>query len=268
MKLPAHKGKFAVLLVYLAVVFLAPLYTALSYDPEKVSGMIEKFTTEENEQFFRSYIFLLKDQKVDEAYKLLSPEAQQASSRDDLNTVAKEFANITSDITVVGASTNYIKDDSPRTMYQRSYEIVNNDPEKKYMGVSISARDFGQGTKVDGVQTLFGQQSLKENAKFSFPKPYWLLLIALAIPLFVAYTAYRYITKAAEPKWWLLLVILLISVYVTIRADGGFSINFGFNGFMGLSGLWGPWVYFTSLPLGAIFYYFKRKKLEAPISNP
>lgn len=264
MKLPAHKGKFAVLAVYIIVVFLAPIFSAVTYNPEKAIGMFAKFVAEKDDQFFRSYIALLKDQKVDEAYALLSPEAQQASSRDELATVAKEFTNMTDEMTIVGVNINHIDDESPRTIYQMSYEVVNNDPEKKYVGVNISARDQGQGIKIDGVQTFYGATSLKEGAKFNFPKPYWMLLIAVLIPLFVAYTAYRYITKAANPKWWLFLVILLISVYVTIRADGGFSVNFGFNGFMGPAGIWGPWVYFTSVPLGAIFYYFMRKRVESP----
>lgn len=269
MKLTAHKGKFVVLILYIIVVFLAPIYSAVSYNPEKTIGIFAKFVAEKDEQFFRSYIELLKDQKVDDAYALLSPEAQQASSRTEMATVAKEFTNMTDEMSIVGVNINHIDDDSPRTIYQMLYEVVNNDPEKKYVGVNISARDHGQGLRIDGVQTFHGATSLKEGAKFSFPKPYWMLLIALLIPLFVAYTAYRYITKAANPKWWLFLVILLVSVLVTLRADGGFGVHFGFNGFMGPAGIWGPWVYFTSLPLGAIFYYFKRKKVEthAP-SNP
>jgi hypothetical protein len=263
MKLPAHKGKFALLIIYVIVVFLAPFYTAFKYDPLKMVNAISKFVPAKDDQYFRDYFSMLKDQKVDQAYALLSPETQQSVTKADFAKVAKQFSTITTDMKVVGAKINYDQGASPYTTYGMTYEIANNDPVKKYMLVDVAARDLGQGTRIDNLQTYFETQSLTEGGKFAFPKPDWTLIVALLAPLFVVYTAYRYLTKAPNPRWWWLIGILFLSVYVSIRPGSVYGANLGFNGFMGLADLWGPWVYSPFLPLGAILYYFFRKKLES-----
>ncbi len=269
MKLPAHKGKFALLIIYVIVVFLAPLYSIVSYNPEKAVSMFSKFIDEKDDQFFREYMSLLRDQKVDEAFGLLSPEAQQVVTRDSIADGAKEFSTASSEVILVGVNINHINDSSPRTVYRMSYEMPNNHPERKYVGVNISARDQGQGIRIDAIQTFYSEQSIKGGAKFKFPPIDWALFVAILAPLFVAYTAFRYLTKATQPKWLIFLGIILLSVYVTLSADGGFSLNFSVSGFMGPAGLWGPWVFFPVVPIGAIIYYFFRKRLEiSTSSNP
>jgi hypothetical protein len=159
--------------------FLAPFYTAVSYNPAQMINTIAKFVPQKDDQFFRDYIALLKKQDVDQAYALLSPEGQQASTHDALLDVAMQFASTTSDIAVVGADISYAGGASPYTSYQMTCQIANNDPEMTYMLVAIGARDLGQGIKIDGVHVEFRAQSLTDGGKFHFPKPDWSFVVAI-----------------------------------------------------------------------------------------
>ncbi len=262
MKLPAHKGKFAFLVIYVIVTLLLPFYGAATYEPAKVLGMIADFVPEKDDHFFRDYIALLRSQEVDEAYALLSPEAQQVVTKDALRDLAKNFSTLSVDMEVVGVNVSNVRDDSLRTIYEISYEVPNDDPERRFFNVTIGARDLGQGIKIDSVNSVYYAQSLKDQAKFGFPPFGWNAILAVLAPLLVAYTAYRYLTKAVKPSWWVLLMIILVSLHGSIKADGGFSINFAVNGFMGPVGLWGPWAYYPFVPLGAIIYYLIHRRFE------
>jgi hypothetical protein len=259
----ASPGKFVLLTIYVIVVFLAPFYTAFSYDPEKMVSTIAKFIPAKDDQFFRNYVSLLKGQKIDEVYALLSPDTQQSVTKEGLVNVVEQFATVSaSEIVIVGSAINHVLDSPSYTNYLMTYEVPNNDSTKKYMLVEIAARDAGQGIRVEELKTYFGSKSIVEGGKFAFPKPDWTLIVALLAPLFVVYTAYRYLTKSANPRWWWFIGILFLSVYMTVRPGPEYGVSLGLNGFMGLATVWGPWVYSPFLPLGAIVYYFFRKHLE------
>ena len=267
MKLPEHKGKFALIIIYLLFVFVTPFYTAYTSDPEKVSGLIQGFVSEKDNQFFKNYISLLEKQDTEQAYALFSPEAKQAVTQSQLSELATQFANATNDIQILGAITNTVYGNNV-TSYRMTYEIANNDSEKKYLITEIVARDRGDGIKIDGTYMNFSATSVKEGARFAFPKPDITMVLAILAPLFIAYTAFRYFTKASKPKWWPLIGIILLAAFLTIRSDGGFTITFGLYPFLNPAGLWGPWVYVAPIPVGALAYYIFRKKFESPISNP
>lgn len=261
MKIPTHKGKFVLVIVYAVIVFISPFYFAYTYSPVKIAASVDKLASLRDGEFFKNYLSLLKNQKVDEAYSLLSPEAQQSVTPADFTKIVKQFSTVSlSDTKTVGAQINTLIGES--TSYHMTYELANDDSENKYVLVNIAARNLGQGIKIDTLRGSFEGQSIIETAKFSFPAADWKLLVALAAPLFVVYTAYRYLIKASKPRWWWLIGILFLSIYIEVNPGPVYSASFGFNGFMGLANIWGPWVFIPFLPLGAVVYYFLRKRLE------
>lgn len=265
MKIPAHKGKFVLLIIYAIIVFLLPVYYITSFNPAKITKLVSSVVPDNEELLFENFITLLKDQKADQAYELLSPDAQKEITENDMRNLVKKFSTISSEMTAVGSYVQYSKGgESTRVTYTMSYEVLNKDPENKYMRINLIAQDQGQGTKINGVGFSYRSESIKDNPKF--PPIDWKMFAAIFAPLFVVYTAYRYLTKTLNPRWWPFIGILFLSVYLSVVFNGdliSFKTSFGVYGFMGQTGsMWDPWVYLPFIPVGAIIYYFFQRKLE------
>lgn len=256
-----NKGKTIILLIYIISIFCFPLGLLSPSSTTNLVKVVKSFGSPEADTLFRHYIYLLKEKKIQEAYSMVSPEVQKEYSLSSVDELAAYFASTTNQIYIAGIYINVSKGDLQRTDYDITYEIQNNDPKYKYILTQIIARDEGSGIKILTIFVSPQENSVKESGKFDLSRQWWLLLLSIIIPLFVAYTAFRYLIKTKQPKWWLFLIILLLSLYVSF-GNGGFSINVGTYGFMHKAGLWGPWVFMTPIPLGAIYYYFVRKKLE------
>jgi hypothetical protein len=91
------------------------------------------------------------------------------------------------------------------------------------------------------------------------------LVLAVLIPSFIAYTAFRYITKARKPSWIIFLLILFATVYLSISGDQ-IRFIFGIHSFLGEPDPWGSWAFLIPIPLGIIYYSFARKRHETPYS--
>ena len=167
-----------------------------------------------------------------------------------------------SDMKIVGAYTNYMVTPSGTTpnTYDLTYVLLNNNPDRiKYQIIEIETGDVGEVLQVI---------NFKINPISSFPlkfdptfKNIALLLLSILIPLFIAYTAFRYIKKSSKPNPLVVLGVLLVVVYLTIAPDH-YGMSIGFHSFMQRANAWTPWIFNTPIPLGALLYYIFRKKLE------
>lgn len=258
----ANKGKFVVLGLYIVLVFLSPLYLLTPFAQDQLRQLTNSIVSNEADQFFREHISALRDNDIDRAYSMLSPEAQAVTATTSLQELTTYFASTTDSIEFVGGKFNSVTtSDGKVTEYEVHYQIPNNDPVDKFVVVYINAEDVGGGLKVHTVQANKIAQSVQEQGDFSLESQWFPLLLSLLIPLFIVYTAYRYLTKATNPKWILFLIILLLSLSITITGEK-IGANFGLVGFMNKSGMWGPWIFSLPIPLGAIYYYFVFKKKE------
>jgi len=90
------------------------------------------------------------------------------------------------------------------------------------------------------------------------------LFLALAIPLFVIYTAARYLLRATKPNWWIFLTIVLGSLTLQ-HMDGNYRLLVTFGSFSrqgtGLDAA--TIIYLIPIPIGALAYYVYRKRVEA-----
>jgi hypothetical protein len=174
----------------------------------------------------------------------------------------EQFAGITSEPSIVGG--HITENFEPSTKkFDMTYEVKNSDSEYPYMLVQIMAIDRGDGIKINSAQPQYLEESIIEASKFKLPSIDLKFAWAILVPLFVLFTAYSYLRNASKPKWWVFLVIVLGCATISWGVGGKYGIHFGFNGFLGPAGVWGPWIFSTPIPVGTALYWVFRKKLEA-----
>jgi hypothetical protein len=238
-------GKTIVLALYVFIVFISPLYYLTPWGQESFSQLttqvVKALVPDEDKGFFANYISSLQQDSTSEVSKTQG-EAEL----------------------VGGASSFNTSDGKTMKHFDLLYELSHNDPVNKYLILRIAAEDTGNGIQVLGTQTSPQPTAVKDRPFFSLDMMGWLFLVlALLIPLFIVFTAYRYITKESHPKWIFFIVILILSANLTIEGQK-WGVNFGFTGFM-TPALGGTWFFALPVPLGALYYWGSRllKKKKA-----
>jgi hypothetical protein len=252
-------GKFIVLSIYIILVLLLPLPDLAVYFIEKETEFGKSVITKDVDQFFKQYITSLKDKTTDQTYSLLSPEARQHTSTSSLLTFATAFANITDQIERIEG--NMVEKKVPQGYtqinYDLTYEIQNNDPVKRFIQINIEATKTSDHLQIVGIHTW----TTNSSVNFRFHTHDFFLILSILLPLFIIYTAFRYLYKAERPTWRLFLVILLLTGFINFSNGSSVNLNVGLHSFVTkTSG--GPWVFYLPIPIGAIYYYFVRRKVE------
>jgi hypothetical protein len=263
-----NKGKFFVVALYIFVVLISPLQFFTPYTQNQLESLLNSLVTKETDQFFKKYVNLLQVGDVEQAYSLLSPQAREVVSTSTWQTLSEGFSNAaTAKMEIVGGSSNWHSNDSGTTeTFDIYYEMPNDDPAYPFLLTEITAQNVGNGLEVLGVFAQGEAKSLKEQQRFNFASQGIYPVIAVLIPLFIAYTALRYILRARNPRWSILCLILLVSLCLNAGGQGvhagSFGVNFGVYGFMTKNSPWGSWAFVTPIPLGALYYYYIRKRHE------
>jgi hypothetical protein len=266
-----HKGKFIVVLLYALFVFIVPLYSLTPYGQKSQQNAVQALVTKNEDNFFRQYISFLQQKNVNAVYSLLTPETAATTTIASLEKLSAYFASTTGQTQVVdwnwrvwtGISWSG-KKGSGKT-YMVAYEIRNSDSAYPYLLVPIVAQDDGGGLKIASVYARKEKVSITQPDKFVMVDGV-AMFFALLLPLFILYSAMRYLVKAQKPRWPMLLVILLVSLYVRISItdasapDPLITVNFSVGVYEFLQKLW---TFAIPLPLGAIYYYFVREKYES-----
>lgn len=264
-----NKWKFVVVLAYALLVLISPVLLFTPYVQNTQRFALQSMVTQNEDSFFRNYISLLQQKNINQAYSLLELDAATTTyiSTSSLVTLSTYFASTTNQIQVVGWSwrsysgLNWNGEQGNWKIYTGTYEIKNNDIEHPYILFQATAENGGGGLEIVNLNVQAEKVSATQTPLFNSTDGVFLIL-ALLIPLFIIYTAMRYLVKAQNPRWPMFLVIVLISLYFNINsAAQSINATFGFYGF-----LEGLWVFAIPIPLGAIYYYFVRKKYENPIT--
>ena len=272
LRLRKYWGKTIVLCLYIVLVYLIPVVTSLPqiqhYEATKQASLVPQDT----DSFFRQYIALMRTGAVQRAYSLLSDQAQAMSSSSEFTILSQDLASTTGQPTFVGYSLNYDEGfNGLGTVRDGVYELTNNDPRypyDKYMLVEVTTVDTSSTPRVIGFHLQANANSANNLPLFDFnqlPE----LFLALAIPLFVLYTATRYLLHATKPKWWIFLTIVLGSL--TLRSsNGSYGLTVHIGGFLTQNtGLAAATItYVILIPIGALIYYVYRKKVEAGSTQP
>lgn len=234
-------------------------------------SMLKRFTSPEDEKVAKDYIALLQQRKFDQIENDLDPAIKAKSA--DLHQTLLGMADMIPaqspmSVKLVGASfLNGAKQHKSDLTY-----------EYQYPSQSILVRVAVQ--KKDGVSTIIGFNVRKlsgaEEAGNTFglsgksALQYTVLSAAVIAPLFSLYALILCIRTKMRGKKWLWIIAILLGV-------GTFSVNWatGHWGFRpisvqlfsasALAPQYGTWIISVSLPLGAILFLLRRKKLGAPV---
>jgi len=268
----AHKGKFIVILMYALFVFAAPLYSLTPYAQKAEQNAVQALVTKNEDTFFKQYIGLLQQNNVSQAYALLDPVVAASTTTSSLEALSIHFASTTNQTRVVGwyyktfSGMTWGGQPEHWTTYDATYEIGNNDPSYPYLLVEMTAQNDGSGLKMIGIHAQPEEAAFNTTAPGFTTADGVFLFFALLLPLFILYTAIRYLTKARNPRWTMFLVILLLSIYFNISSPNPSAADplITFNMTVGVyEFLLSLWAFAIPLPLGAVYYWFVREKYES-----
>lgn len=271
-----NKGKFAVLILFIAVVFGSPLFSLTPFGKASIEGLTENVYAEVDKELFRTFLSELRAGDVESAYARLAPDTREEATLEDLAEVASTLSYTAGNPRVVGgnykyqevasASLNGTESAPSRTS---TYEVVYSDENvgttTPYALINLYAQDTGEGLVIQGVHVTPQDRSVEEIISFNWSTHGVYLLLSLLIPALIAFTAFKYIRTSRKPHWGMFLVILLLSVYFTHTGDT-WKINVGLNGSFIPGHALMPWIFAIPLPLGVIIYYVRKhlKKRKAP----
>jgi hypothetical protein len=255
--LKRNKGKAITLCVYVLFVMVLPFFSTFVTQYANGTSSVKNADT-----FFEHYIQALHNKDSGKVLSLLTPEARTNLSTSSAEDLVQLFASSTNQTEGISLHTNTVA--GKGVYYDAVYEIKNNDPVYPYLLVDITANNTSGDFLVEGTHITAEKESIKAVNKFDFSKQFPYIIMSLILPIFIAFTGFRYIYKAKNPKWTVFLVIVLVSLYLHILHDSSGSLTTTFNVgvFSAFHTNYLGWFYAFPLPLGAIFYWIRRKHYE------
>lgn len=234
-------------------------------------SMLKALTSPEDEKVAKDYIALLQQKKFDQIENDLDPAIKAKST--DLHQ------------TLLGMS-DMIPAQNPSSVKLVRVSVLNGTKQHKsdltyeyqYPGQSILVRVAVQ--KKDGVSTIIGFNVRKlsgaEEAGNTFglsgknALQYTVLSAAVIAPLFSLYALILCIrTKMRGKKWlWIIAILLGVGTFSVNWATGHWRfqlISVQLFSASALAPQYGTWIISVSLPLGAILFLLRRKKLSASV---
>lgn len=253
---------------------LLPLLASCSYE-----DMLEKMAPKEESAFAKNYLESVRLKNFVEVTKHLGPELLTQDIEKKLTEVSGYFPpGEPIAIKLVGSN---VFTSTKQWQANLTYQYQFND------GWAIAnvllVRENEKELVVKGLHVYRSALPLEELHKFSLQKKtvahYSFLLFSVATLAFILYALILCIKTPINKRKWLWIVFVLVGV-------GGFSINWTTGEtftqlvsvhLLGIgartAGPYAPWIVTFSIPLGALIFLFKRKKLmksevtEVPEAN-
>lgn len=236
------------------------------------ADQMKKFTPPEDEAVAKNYIDLLRHNKFELVENDFDPSIKSSSTQDTLAKMAAAIpAQAPISVKVVGA---HSFSDSNRRQINLAFEYQF---PSKWILINVATQ------KKDGVTTIIGfhvyplADSLENLNKFTLkgksPFQYAVLAFAALIPLFIIWTLVLCIRTKIEKRKWLWIIFILFGVFrLSINWTTGqwqaAPFYFSFLGSSAFAPAYGAWLISISLPLGAIIFLIRRKKLVASVEAP
>lgn len=240
---------------------------ACSYD-----DMAEKFIPKEESEFAKAYIEKLRAGDFEYVKSLMSQEILPKINDETLSEIVGYFRDgEPKSIKVIGSQVN-VFNDQWQGNFTFEYEF-----ESGWNLANAVLRKVGDGYEVIGLNVYQTDASLKEINAFTLSGKtffhYAVLIAAIVIPVFVLVTVY-FCAKTPMPrrKWlWVLFILFGVGAIQINWASGQFALQLLSIHLFGASavsaGPYAPWIISASVPLGAILFWLKRKKLLSSHAN-
>lgn len=230
------------------------------------ASLMQKMTPQADAEAARNYVTLLRQSNFDQIEKDLDPSLKEADVRDTLATMAAKFpAGTPSSIKVVGANV-FRGADAYRTSITLEYEFP-----RKWLLANVARQTRDGVTTVTRFQVTPIPDSLENLNRFTLAGKSWvqytvLLLGALAVVLSLYAFVLCLRTRMGKTKWlWAVICLLgggrLGMNWTTGQSDFTLlSIHLPPAG--ATTPLYGAWVVYVSLPLGAVLFLVLRDRLR------
>ncbi len=233
------------------------------------TAIVNKLTPPEDEVAARNYIDLLRQGEYEQIEENIDPSIKNTDLHDNLVMMNQMLP--TGDpaaVRVVGVYI-YSGQDSRTTDLTFEYEF----PGKVFL-VEIVLQKKGLQTTIVEFSINEIPDTLENLNRLTLagksPLHYIVLSLAIFLPLFSLYALVLCIRTRIEKRKWLWIIVILLGV-------GQFSLNWttGDTSFSllavqflsaGISASpYGPWTLSISLPLGAILFLLRRRKITKPV---
>jgi hypothetical protein len=232
--------------------------------------LMKTMIPQEDEAITRRYVDDLRQNRLDQVEHDMDPELKDSNLHGTLAYMAAMFpAQEPLSTKVVGFRSFF--GSSGRTAITLEYEF----PQKWLLAEVVTQ-------KSDGVTTIVGfhvtpiEDSLENINRFTLvgkgTTQYGILSLAVLAPLFSLYVFVLCIkTRMGKKKWlWLIFILLGIGKLVVNWTTGQVFFTplaiqlppAGAN-----AQLYGPWLVYVSIPLGAIMFLIMRKRLAGPVQQ-
>lgn len=233
------------------------------------AAMMDKTASTENVEAAKHYIALLRNHQYDLIEKDLDPSIKPANIEEILAGMAAMIPpQEPIAIKVVGvqtftATTN--GETSTTTNITFEYEFSD-----RWLLANIATQKTETGFSIVGFRINPIPDSLENTNRFTLsgkePLHYLVLTLAVIIPIFIIYTLVLCVrTKMEKRKWlWILFIIIGIGQFTINWATGQWAFSpFSIQilGVGAFAPLFGPWILTVSVPIGAIVFLLRRKKL-------
>jgi hypothetical protein len=207
---------------------------------------------------------------------LLVPEARRGNVESGLRELVGLFkSGEMKNIEVIGAnSSTFVSTGKSRKTVNLSYQV---ELSNGWLVGSVVTVDNGNGRAITSARFNRSPVSLDVLNRFTFegkkPIHYLFFVLAIVVPVFSVVVLVMCARSKIRRKW--LWIIFILLGFVTFRLNWTTGqmdyalINFQLLGASVFkAGAYAPWIIGVSLPIGAIVFLLKRKRLTEPVNPP
>ena len=229
----------------------------------------EKLIPKEADKFAKNYIERLENGETEYCYNKLEEQHQNEDARAFYSQSYESLKD--KDLIsnrIVNSQKRTVYFENTVTNYNLVYEYEYSDNLWIYYTFQLLEKENDFVVQTFNIQP--SDQSLSKIHEFTFENKsfinYLWIFISILIPLFIVISLIYAIRTPLKRKWlWIIFILLGIvtfSLNWTTREFGFQLINFKLLG-AGIvkSGIIAPWVVSFAIPVGAIVFWFKRKKI-------
>jgi hypothetical protein len=229
------------------------------------AAMVRKLTPVEEESRAKNYIELLRQNKFEQIEAAMDESLKKPDLRDTLTQMAAMIpAGTPESAKVVGVQV-FNGPDLSTTNLTFEYQF-----QDQWRLIVVALQKTRGASTIVGFRVTPIPDSLENLNRFTLVGrsilQYFVLLLAIAVPLLVLYTLVVCIrTKALKRKWlWVIFIVLALGKLTVNWTTGQCFVTplaFQIPGGAAYHTFYSPWMISASFPLGAILFLYKRKNL-------
>lgn len=223
------------------------------------------FLPKEADQFARTYLAALQGGNFEQSLAYLDPDLARPDSLAKLREASLPFADIQFlSIEVVGSN---IQKTPQGQISLLTYQI---ESQNGWILTTIVVNERTGSMKVTGFHWYRIARPLGETNAFTFsgksPAHFVIFGLAFIMVIFIGGTTIMCILSRIQSKWlWIMFIIVGLGQLNLNWTTGEINFNILYIQLFGAgyskSGIYAPWIFSISIPIGAIAFLFKRKKL-------